>query len=141
MCVRNDRQSQQIQQWHQQCDSCWSEYSIDLTLDALAFVNRIDINVLRLWSLVKSIKEDMLFPICATMVPKHTLGTVNVVVRVMFAPMRFGMFKLVNREQFSCKLQPYQKLIMKVEVKLYVGGKVFTETVEAVNFRMLGRQH
>jgi len=33
----------------------------DLTQEAIAFDNDMDVNVLRLWSLVKSIKDDMLF--------------------------------------------------------------------------------
>ena len=56
----SDKQSQQIQQ---QLNSIIRAGLVidELTLEALAFANEIDMNVLRLWSLVKSIKDDMLF--------------------------------------------------------------------------------
>ena len=73
MCVfMTDRQSQQIQQQLNSVIRAGLDID-DLTLDALAFVNRIDINVLRLWSLVKSIKEDMLF-LCRNNGPKAYIG-------------------------------------------------------------------
>ena len=100
MCVfMTDRQSQQIQQQLNSVIRAGLDID-DLTLDALAFVNRIDINVLRLWSLVKSIKEDMLF-LCRNNGPKAYIGNRQCCGEGYVRTNEFGMFKLVNREQFS----------------------------------------
>ena len=56
----SDKQSQQVQQQLNSIIRAGLDID-DLTMDALAFANQIDVNVLRLWSLVKSIKDDMLF--------------------------------------------------------------------------------
>ena len=61
MCeFMSDKQSQQVQQQLNSVIRAGLDID-DLTMDALAFANQIDVNVLRLWSLVKSIKDDMLF--------------------------------------------------------------------------------
>ena len=72
----------------------------ELTLEALAFANEIDMNVLRLWSLVKSIKDDMLF-LMRNNGPKAYIGNQQCGGEGYVRVNDYGMFKLVNREQFS----------------------------------------
>ena len=72
----------------------------DLTMDALAFANDIDVNVLRLWSLVKSIKDDMLF-LMRNNGPKAYIDNRQCGGEGYVKINEFGMFKYVNREQFS----------------------------------------
>ena len=93
------KQSQQIQQ---QLNSVIRAGLVidELTLDALAFANEIDINVLRLWSLVKSIKDDLLF-MMRNNGPKAYIGRQQCGGEGYVKINKFGMFKLVNREQFS----------------------------------------
>ena len=100
MCVfMSDKQSQQVKQ--QLNSVIRAGLDIDeLTLDALAFANQIDVNVLRLWSLVKSIKEDMLF-LCRNNGPKAYIGNRQCGGEGYVRTNDYGMFKLVNREQFS----------------------------------------
>jgi len=93
------KQSQQIQK---QLNAC-IRHSIDiddLTQDALAHANGIDVNVLRLWSLVKSIKDDMLF-LCCDSGPLTFINDEVCDGEGYVKTNQFGMFKLVNREQFS----------------------------------------
>ena len=100
MCeFMSDKQSQQIQQ---QLNSVIRAGLVidDLTLDALAFANDIDVNVLRLWSLVKSIKDDMLF-LMRNNGPKAYIGRQQCGGEGYVKINEFGMFKYVNREQFS----------------------------------------
>ncbi len=100
MCeFMDDKQSQQIQQ---QLNSVIRAGLVidDLTLDALAFANDIDVNVLRLWSLVKSIKDDMLF-LMRNNGPKAYIGRQQCGGEGYVKINEFGMFKYVNREQFS----------------------------------------
>jgi len=93
------KQSQQIQQ---QLNSVIRAGLVidELTLDALAFANEIDINVLRLWSLVKSIKDDLLF-MMRNNGPSAYIGNRQCRGEGYVKTNEFGMFKLVNREQFS----------------------------------------
>ena len=95
----SDKQSQQIQQ---QLNSIIRAGLVidELTLEALAFVNEIDVNVLRLWSLVKSIKDDMLF-LMRNNGPKAYIGNRQCGGEGYVRVNDYGMFKLVNREQFS----------------------------------------
>ena len=100
MCeFMSDKQSQQVQQ---QLNSVIRAGLVidDLTLDALAFANQIDVNVLRLWSLVKSIKDDMLF-LMRNNGPKAYIGNRQCGGEGYVKINEFGMFKYVNREQFS----------------------------------------
>ena len=93
------KQSQQIQK---QLNAC-IRHSIDiddLTQDAIAHANGIDVNVLRLWSLVKSIKDDMLF-LCCDNGPLTFINDEVCDGEGYVKTNQFGMFKLVNREQFS----------------------------------------
>ena len=95
----NDKQSRQIQQ--QLNSIIRAGLDIDeLTLEALAFANQIDMNVLRLWSLVKSIKDDMLF-LMRNNGPKAYIGNRQCGGEGYVKINEFGMFKYVNREQFS----------------------------------------
>jgi hypothetical protein len=95
----NDKQSRQIQQ--QLNSIIRAGLDIDeLTLEALAFANQIDMNVLRLWSLVKSIKDDMLF-LMRNNGPKAYIGNRQCGGEGYVRVNDYGMFKLVNREQFS----------------------------------------
>ena len=95
----SDKQSQQIQQQLNSIIRAGLDID-DLTLDALAFANQIDINVLRLWSLVKSIKDDMLF-LMRNNGPKAYIGNRQCGGEGYVRTNDYGMFKLVNREQFS----------------------------------------
>ena len=95
----SDKQSQQIQQ---QLNSIIRAGLVidELTLEALAFVNEIDMNVLRLWSLVKSIKDDMVF-ITSNNGPEAYINSEESDGEGYVRTNQFGMFKLVNREVFS----------------------------------------
>ena len=100
MCeFMSDKQSKQVQQ---QLNSVIRAGLVidDLTMDALAFANQIDVNVLRLWSLVKSIKDDMLF-LMRNNGPKAFIGNRQCGGEGYVKTNDFGMFKYVNREQFS----------------------------------------
>ena len=95
----DDKQSRQIQQ--QLNSIIRAGLDIDeLTLEALAFANQIDMNVLRLWSLVRSIKADMLF-LMRNNGPKAYIGNQQCGGEGYVRVNDYGMFKLVNREQFS----------------------------------------
>jgi len=72
----------------------------DITQDAIADENDIDVNVLRLWSLVKSIKDDMLF-LMRNNGPKAYINDKQCGGEGYVKINEFGMFKLVNREVFS----------------------------------------
>ena len=93
------KQSQQIQQQLNSVIRAGLDID-DLTQDALAFANGIDVNVLRLWSLVKSIKDDMLF-LMRNNGPKAYIGRQRCGGEGYVKINEFGMFKYVNREQFS----------------------------------------
>ena len=72
----------------------------DITQNAIADENDIDVNVLRLWSLVKSIKDDMLF-LMRNNGPKAYINDKQCGGEGYVKINEFGMFKLVNREVFS----------------------------------------
>ena len=95
----SDKQSQQVQQQLNSVIRAGLDID-DLTMDALAFANQIDVNVLRLWSLVKSIKDDMLF-LMRNNGPKAYIGNRQCGGEGYVKTNDYGMFKLVNREQFS----------------------------------------
>jgi len=59
-----------------------------------------DANLLRLWKLVKSIKEDCLF-LCRNDGPASYIGYDRIDAEGYVLTNEFGMFKLVNREVFS----------------------------------------
>ena len=95
----NPKQSQQVQQQLNSIIRAGLDID-DLTMDALAFANKIDVNVLRLWLLVKSIKDDMLF-LMRNNGPKAYIGRQRCGGEGYVKINQFGMFKYVNREQFS----------------------------------------
>ena len=72
----------------------------DITLEALAFANQVDLSLLRLWSLVKSIKDDMLF-LMRNNGPKAFIGRKQCGGEGYVRTNGYGMFKLVNRSSFS----------------------------------------
>ena len=94
-----DKQSRQVQQQLNSIIRAGLDID-DLTLDALAFANQIDVNVLRLWSLVKSIKDDMLF-LMRNNGPEAYIGRQQCQGEGYVKTNDYGMFKLVNREVFS----------------------------------------
>lgn len=59
-----------------------------------------DANLIRLWKLVKSIKEDCLY-LCRNNGPAAYIGTDRIDAEGYVMSNEFGMFKLVNRESFS----------------------------------------
>jgi hypothetical protein len=68
--------------------------------EALAIAGDCDINLIRLWLLVKSIKEDALF-LCRNNGPAAYIGYDRIDAEGYVMTNEFGMFKLVNREVFS----------------------------------------
>ena len=94
-----EKQSKQIQQQLNSVIRAGLDID-DLTQDALAFANQIDVNVLRLWSLVKSIKDDMLF-LMRNNGPEAYINGKQCQGEGYVKSNEFGMFKLVNREVFS----------------------------------------
>ena len=68
--------------------------------EALAIAGNCDINLIRLWLLVKSIKEDCLY-LCRDNGPAAYLNGERIVGEGYVMTNEFGMFKLVNRECFS----------------------------------------
>jgi hypothetical protein len=59
-----------------------------------------DVNLIRLWKLVKSIKEDCLF-LCRNNGPEAYIGNDQIDAEGYVMTNDYGMFKLVNREVFS----------------------------------------
>ena len=94
-----DKQSKQVQQQLNSIIRAGLDID-DLTQEALAFANQIDVNVLRLWSLVKSIKDDMLF-LMRNNGPEAYIGRQQCQGEGYVKSNDHGMFKLVNREVFS----------------------------------------
>ncbi len=68
--------------------------------EALAIAGNCDINLIRLWLLVKSIKEDCLY-LCRDNGPAAYLYGERITAEGYVLTNEFGMFKLVNREVFS----------------------------------------
>jgi hypothetical protein len=59
-----------------------------------------DANLIRLWALVKSIKDDCLF-LCRNYGPAAYIGYNRIDAEGYVLSNEFGMFKLVNREVFA----------------------------------------
>jgi hypothetical protein len=95
----DDKQAKRVKQ---QLNACIREgFPIDdIVQDAIAIENDIDVNVLRLWSLVKSIKDDMLFT-CSNNGPDAYIGLDECDGEGYVRTNDLGMYKLVNRELFS----------------------------------------
>ena len=73
----------------------------DITLEALAHDNEIDVNVLRLWKLVESIKMDMFAYIEAENTVECYIGEERCDHEGYVLYNDYGTFKIVNREGFS----------------------------------------
>ena len=99
MSSSTTRKSKRVKQ---QLNRCIREGIVidDLTQEAIAFDNDMDVNVLRLWSLVKSIKDDMLFT-CSNNGPDAYIGLDECDGEGYVRNNYLGMYKLVNRESFS----------------------------------------
>ena len=73
----------------------------ELDAEALALAAECDVNLMRLWKLVKSIKEDR-FELCATIGgPLAYIGKQFVAAEGYVLSNEYGSYKLVNREVFS----------------------------------------
>ena len=94
-----EKQSKQVQQQLNSIIRAGLDID-DITLEALAFANQIDLSLLRLWSLVKSIKDDMLF-LMRNNGPKAFIGRKQCGGEGYVRTNEYGMFKLVNRSSFS----------------------------------------
>ena len=100
MCEFIDaKQSRQIQQQLNSIIRAGHDID-DITLEALAFANQVDISLLRLWSLVKSIKDDMLL-LMRNNGPKAFIERKQCGGEGYVRTNQYGMFKLVNRASFS----------------------------------------
>ena len=74
---------------------------IELDAEALALAADCDVNLMRFWKLVKTIKEDRL-ALCATMGgPLAYLGKKFIAAEGYVLSNEYGSYKLVNREVFS----------------------------------------
>jgi len=68
--------------------------------EALSIAGNCDINLIRLWALVKSIKDDCLF-LCRNDGPAAYINGNRIDAEGYVMSNEFGMFKLVNREVFA----------------------------------------
>ena len=73
----------------------------DITLEALAFDNQIDVSVLRLWKLVQTIKMDMFAYIDCESIAECYIGEEMCDHEGYVLHNEFGTYKIVNREGFS----------------------------------------
>ena len=73
----------------------------DITLDALAYDNQIDVSVLRLWKLVQTIKMDMFAYIDCESIAQCYIGEEMCDHEGYVLHNEFGTYKIVNREGFS----------------------------------------
>ena len=73
----------------------------DITLEALAHDNEIDVNVLRLWKLVQSIKMDLFAYIDCESIIECYIGEERCDHEGYVLYNQFGTYKIVNREGFS----------------------------------------
>ncbi len=73
----------------------------DITLDALAHDNQIDVSVLRLWKLVQTIKMDMFAYIDCESIAECYIGEERCDHEGYVLHNEFGTYKIVNREGFS----------------------------------------
>ena len=73
----------------------------DITLEALAYDNQIDVSVLRLWKLVQTIKMDMFAYIDCESIAECYIGEERCDHEGYVLHNEFGTYKIVNREGFS----------------------------------------
>ena len=109
----DDKKAKRVKQ---QLNRCIREGIVidDLTQDAIAFDNDMDVNVLRLWSLVKSIKDDMLFT-CSNNGPDAYIGLDECDGEGYVRNNYLGMYKLVNREDLLVMLTSTPQRVGKLD--------------------------
>ena len=73
----------------------------DITLEALAYDNKCDVSVLRLWKLVQTIKMDMFAYIDCESIAECYIGEEMCDQEGYVLHNEFGTYKIVNREGFS----------------------------------------
>ena len=73
----------------------------DITLDAIAFDNNCDVNVLRLWKLVQTIKMDLFAYIEVEDIIECYIGEERCDHEGYVLYNDYGTYKIVNREGFS----------------------------------------
>ena len=96
----NDKQVKRIKQHLNACIR--SDIEMDeITLEALAHDNECDVNVLRLWKLVESIKSDMFAYIDCENEIECYIGEERCDHEGYVLSNKYGTFKIVNREGFS----------------------------------------
>ena len=96
----NDKQVKRIKRHLNACIRADIEMD-DITLDALAYDNEIDVNVLRLWKLVQTIKLDMFSYISCNDLMECYIGEEMCDHEGYVLHNDYGTFKVVNREGFS----------------------------------------
>ena len=96
----DDKQVRRIKQHLNACIRADIEMD-DITLEALAHDNEIDVNVLRLWKLVESIKMDMFAYIDCDDTMECYIGEEMCDHEGYVMHNEFGTYKIVNREGFS----------------------------------------
>ena len=96
----NDKQVKRIKRHLNACIRADIEMD-DITLDALAYDNEIDVNVLRLWKLVQTIKMDLFAYIEVEDTLECYIGEEMCDHEGYVLHNDYGTFKIVNREGFS----------------------------------------
>ena len=96
----DDKQVRRIKQHLNACIRADIEMD-EITLEALADDNNCDVNVLRLWKLVESIKMDMFAYIEAENTVECYIGEERCDHEGYVLHNKYGTFKIVNREGFS----------------------------------------
>ena len=96
----NDKQVKRVKQHLNACIRADIEMD-DITLEALAHDNEIDVNVLRLWKLVETIKMDMFAYIDSDDSLECYIGEERCDHEGYVLVNEFGTYKIVNREGFS----------------------------------------
>ena len=96
----NDKQVKRVKRHLNACIRADIEMD-DITLEALAHDNEIDVNVLRLWKLVETIKMDMFAYIDADDSLECYIGEERCDHEGYVLHNKYGTFKIVNREGFS----------------------------------------
>ena len=96
----DDKQVKRIKRHLNACIKAEIEMD-DITLEAIAFDNHIDVSVLRLWKLVQTIKMDMFAYIDCESIAECYIGEEMCDHEGYVMTNDYGMFKIVNREGFS----------------------------------------
>ena len=96
----NDKQVKRIKKHLNACIRTDIELD-DITLEALASDNKCDVNVLRLWKLVQTIKMDMFAYIDCESIAECYIGEEMCDHEGYVLHNEFGTYKIVNREGFS----------------------------------------